>query len=158
MEQQKILEILDLSPKTEKAVISIFSKKQFADICKTAYSGEASSFPLLKRKPLTRLAVVVSLLCEKYEDYKSLGITENIIAETFRDVKLRAELYEKKIGKPGISRDDVIWFRHIMNINIFLGYETYRICPYRIERICYYIGFSCCAVSGSRNNYGWLVI
>lgn len=130
MEQQKILEILDLSPKTEKAVISIFSKKQFADICKTAYSGEAPSFPLLKRKPLTRLAVVVSLLCEKYEDYKSLGITENIIAETFRDVKLRAELYEKKIGKPGISRDDVIWFRHIMNINIFkvgvLQFQTFK--------------------------------
>ncbi|MBQ6876771.1 MAG: DUF5596 domain-containing protein [Oscillospiraceae bacterium] len=130
MEQQKILEILKLSPKTEKAVISIFSKKQFADICKTAYSGEAPNFPLLKRKPLTRLAVVVGLLCEKYEDYKSLGITENIIAETFRDVKLRAELYEKKIGKPGISRDDVIWFRHIMNINIFkvgvLQFQTFK--------------------------------
>ena len=119
MEQQKILEILNLAPETEKAVLSALSMKNFAEICKNAYSGEAPDCPILSRKPLTRLAAVVALLSEKYEEYKSLGVPEDIIAETFRDVSLRAKIYETKTGKPGISKEDAIWFRHIMNCKIF---------------------------------------
>ncbi len=119
MYQNKILEILDLSPETENAVFSAFSMKNFEEICKTAYSGKAPDYPILCRKPLTRLAIVIKLLCKKYEYYKFLGVPENIIAETFRDVSLRAKIYENKIGKPGISKEDAIWFRHIMNCKIF---------------------------------------
>ena len=119
MDLNKILEMLDLSPETEKEVLSVLSKKQNAEICKTAYLGEAPDYPILSRKPLTRLAAVVALLSEKYEEYKSLGVPEDIIAETFRDVSLRAEIFERKTAKPGISKDDALWFRHIMNCKIF---------------------------------------
>lgn len=119
MEQPKILEILGLSPKTEKAVLAVLSKKQTAKICKNAYSGEAPDYPILKRKPLTRLAVLINLLSEKYEEYLSLGVPGKVIAETFRDVTLRAEIFEAKTGKTGISKEDAIWFRHIINCKIF---------------------------------------
>lgn len=39
--------------------------------------------------------------------------------DTFRDVSLRARLYYEKTGKAGITEEDVIWFRHIMNAEIF---------------------------------------
>lgn len=119
MNKNKILEILNLSPETEKAVFSALSMKNFAEICNNAYSGEAPDYPILSRKPLTRLAAVINLLSEKYEEYKSLGVPEDIIAETFRDVSLREKIHEKKTGKPGISKDDTLWFRHLINCEIF---------------------------------------
>ena len=119
MDQNKIPEILNFSPETEKAVLSTFSMKNFAEICKNAYSGEAPDYPILSRKPLTRLAAVVALLSEKYEEYKSIGVPEDVIVETFRDVSLRAEKFERETAKPGISKEDAIWFRHIMNCKIF---------------------------------------
>ena len=42
-----------------------------------------------------------------------------MILDTFSDVNLRAALYEAKTGKPGLSKDDVIWFRHIHGASIF---------------------------------------
>ena len=92
-------------------------EKLIDEIAATAYHGE--NFNLCKRMPLTRLSVVTYLLLSKYNDYKAKGISDNIIFDTFRDVSLRAKLYYKKTGKVGISKEDVIWFRHIMNVVIF---------------------------------------
>lgn len=119
MEQKKILEILNLSPESEKAVVLALSKKKISEISKTAYLGEISDFPILRLKPVTRLAVVVHLICGKYDDYLSLGVPPKIIEDTFRDISLRAELYLKEKGKPGISKNDALWFRHIINCQIF---------------------------------------
>ena len=119
MNQNKIPEILNFSPETEKAVKTVLSKKHFSKTFEKAYSGEAPDYPILSQKPLTRLSAVVGLLCGKYEDYKSLGVPEKVIDETFRDVSLRARIYEKKTGKPGISKEDALWFRHIINCKIF---------------------------------------
>ena len=94
-------------------------EKSVAKIAETAYCGENLDFPLCRRMPLTRLAVVTYLLLEKYDDYKALGIPDDIIFDTFRDVSLRANLYYNKHGKAGISKEDVVWFRHIMNVGIF---------------------------------------
>ena len=94
-------------------------KKLIDEIAETAYHGEDFNFDLCKRMPLTRLSVVTYLLLRKYDDYKAKGISENIIFDTFRDVSLRAKLYYKKNGKVGIAKEDVIWFRHIMNVAIF---------------------------------------
>lgn len=95
------------------------NEKLIEEIAETAYYGEDFNFALCKRMPLTRLSVVTYLLLHKYDDYKSKGISESIIFDTFRDVSLRAKLYYKKTGKVGISKGDVIWFRHIMNSVIF---------------------------------------
>lgn len=95
------------------------SRRQVEVIAETAYSSNDFDFPLCKRMPLTRLAVVTYLLAQKYADYKAIGAADGTILDTFRDVSLRANLYYKQSGKIGISKEDVIWFRHIMNVHIF---------------------------------------
>ena len=103
----------------EKAVKEKLSKPGIAEIANIAYSGEAFDYPLCRRMPLTRLAVITWLLQRKYGEYKAIGVDDEIIFETFSDVTLRATLYYQKTKKAGISKEDVIWFRHIMNVNIF---------------------------------------
>lgn len=94
-------------------------RRQIEAIAETAYSSNDFDFPLCKRMPLTRLAVVTYLLGQKYVEYKAIGVADDIILDTFRDVSLRANLYYTQSSKIGISKDDVIWFRHIMNVHIF---------------------------------------
>ena len=119
MNQNKIFDILSRPEDTESAVRSAILKNCVKSAAKTAYCGEAPDFPLCKKMPVTRLSAVILLLCEKYDEYAAMGVPEKVIAETFRDVTLRANLYKEKTGKTGISKDDVIWFRHIMNLKIF---------------------------------------
>ena len=105
----------------EQAVLQKIRKdeKLIERIAETAYQGEGFDFALCRRMPLTRLAVVTYLLLRKYDDYKVKEIPDSIIFDTFRDVSLRAKLYYEKTGQVGISKGDVIWFRHIMNVVIF---------------------------------------
>lgn len=94
-------------------------EKRIASIASTAYDGVDFDFPLCKRMPLTRLAVVTFLLLSQYDAYRAKLIPDKIIFDTFDDVSLRARLYYEKTGRPGLSKEDVIWFRHIMHVNIF---------------------------------------
>lgn len=94
-------------------------EKLIDELAKTAYQSDSFDFPLCKRMPLTRLSVVTYLLIRKYGEYKKARIPDQVIFDTFGDVSLRAALYYKKTGKAGISKEDVIWFRHIMNVAIF---------------------------------------
>ncbi|MCR4722465.1 MAG: acyltransferase domain-containing protein [Eubacteriales bacterium] len=103
----------------EEAVKRKLSKPGITEIANAAYSDEQYDFPLCKRMPLTRLAVVTWLLHKKHGEYKRIGVPDTIIFDTFRDVTLRATLYYRKTEKVGISKEDVIWFRHIMNVNMF---------------------------------------
>ena len=112
---------LQFSKEIENAIRQKLNKdsKQVSIIAETAYDGEDFDFALCKRMPLTRLAVLTQLLLSKYDEYRSKGLPNKIIFDTFRDVSLRAKLYFEDKGKVGLSKDDVIWFRHIMNIAIF---------------------------------------
>lgn len=132
MTLETLLPQLEFQPIIEDAVKQKITKsrQQVEAIVTTAYSSNDFDFPLCKRMPLTRLAVVTYLLVQKYAEYKAIGVTDEIIVDTFRDVSLRANLYYKQHGKIGISKDDVIWFRHIMNVHIFkigvLQYQTFN--------------------------------
>ena len=130
MKLETLLPQLKFQTAIEDAVKQKFTKnrRQIASIAETAYSSNDFDFPLCKRMPLTRLAVIVYLLSQKYAEYKAIGTTDKIILDTFSDVSLRANLYYKQHGKIGISKDDVIWFRHIMNVHIFkIGVLQYQI-------------------------------
>jgi hypothetical protein len=118
---EKIISELNYVKDVRQSVFQKIKKdeKTIKEIAKTAYQGDDFDFALLKRMPLTRLSVVTYLLISKYDEYRTKGISDRIIFDTFEDVSLRANLYYKKIGKAGISKDDVIWFRHIMNVSIF---------------------------------------
>lgn len=121
MTLESLLPQLGFQRPTEEAVTQKLrnSRSHVEAISETAYSSDDFDFPLCKQDPLTRLAVVTYLLVQKYPQYRRSGATDEIILDTFRDVSLRANLYHKNHGKIGISKEDVIWFRHIMNIHIF---------------------------------------
>lgn len=118
---ERMLSELQYSHEMEQAILQKIyrDEKLIIEIQKTAYDGEDFDFALCRRMPLTRLAVITYLLLSKYEEYRKYGIPDDIIFDTFRDVSLRAKLYYEKTGKVGISKEDVIWFRHIMNVAIF---------------------------------------
>ena len=115
----KLLEELSFLSEIEVAVKKRISEKTIAEIAASAYSGEDFNFALCRRMPMTRLTVITFLLLQKYGEYKAKGVSDRIIFDTFKDVSLRARLYYIRTGKVGISKEDVIWFRHIMNVNIF---------------------------------------
>ena len=121
MTLEKLLSELHFEIVIEEAVNRKIKKDMrfIKEIANTAYSGDNLSFSLCNRKPLTRLVVVIYLLTQKYAEYKALGVSDDIILDTFGDVSLRANLFFKKSGKIGLKKDDVIWFRHIMNVCIF---------------------------------------
>lgn len=132
MTLEKMLSELQFEPVIEEAVNKKITKDRrlIKEIAETAYSSDDFNFPLCKRMPFTRLVVVTYLLTLKYEEYKVIGVSDDIILDTFRDVSLRANLYYKKSGKIGLAKDDVIWFRHIMNVCIFkigaLQYQNFE--------------------------------
>lgn len=129
MTPEALLPRLGLAPDAEAAVGRKLerSRRELEAIADTAYAGEMPDFPLCRRMPLTRLAVIVCLLARKYAAYQAAGADEDIILDTFRDVSLRAELYRRRSGGIGVSKYDVVWFRHIMNGDIFkLGALQYQ--------------------------------
>lgn len=116
---EKLLSELQYPDHIQKAVKEKLLKPYITEIARLAYLGEGSDYPLCRRMPLTRLAVVTWMLQKKYEEYKNVGVPDDIVFETYRDVTLRATLYYQRTKKVGISKEDVIWFRHIVNVNMF---------------------------------------
>lgn len=130
MNFENILRKLNFPSVIERAIQSKIYEDEIRIIAETAYSGENFDFALTKQTPEICLIVVTYLLQQKYDEYKAKGVSDSIIFDTFSDVTLRAILYYTKNGEVGITKDDVIWFRHIMNINIFkigaLQYQTFE--------------------------------
>ncbi len=100
-------------------------QEQMSALAQEAYRAsegredEIHAFPIYRKRPLTRLSVITYLLIEKYEEYKALGVSEQIIGDTFGDVTLRAKLFYAKHGRVGLDNRSAVWFRHIMNKRLF---------------------------------------
>ena len=121
MNTETLLSKLQFDSETETALRKKLQRdrSRLSNLCAEAYNSESFDFPLCRKRPLTRLSVIVCLLQKCYDAYHTLGTPEEIIWATFDDVALRARLYRETHTTPGISRNDVIWFRHIMQTNIF---------------------------------------
>lgn len=128
MTTEKILDILHYPRPILSAIAPIIPN--IADLANSAYSGTDLDHPITAFSPVERLAAITYLLAEKYSAYQSKGIASTIIEDTFLDVTLRAEQYFAATGQPGLSADDAVWFRHIMNIEIFrlgaLQFQPFR--------------------------------
>lgn len=121
MKLETLLKQLEFEEEIEQATLHQFSKdkKKIKEISASAYDIKDDTFLLCKAKPLTRLITVVYLLTFKYDEYQALKIPDQIIVNTLKDIPLRSSLYLKTTGKIGITKEDVIWFRHIMNRELF---------------------------------------
>lgn len=102
--------------------------RRMADLAVNAYVSEARDFPICRLQPLGRLAVLVWKLAEIRSKYEALGVSAEIIADTFSDITLRQHLYFLETGKVGLSHADCIWLRHLANAQIFkLGVLQYQV-------------------------------
>lgn len=119
MDFEDLLAALRFSPAAKQAIRKQISSDRIRRIAQTAYAGAVPDFPLTKQPAEIRLITVVYLLQQKYNAYHEKGVPDAIIFDTFRDVTLRADLHYQKYCKIGIADEDVIWFRHIMNVNLF---------------------------------------
>lgn len=115
------LKDLALTPTTQKAVLAAYDARPgfYEAAALTSYEGEAPDFPICRKSPLDRLVLWCCHMTWVRRQYEARGVSHQVILDTFSDVNLRAALYEAKTGKPGLSKDDVIWFRHIHGASIF---------------------------------------
>lgn len=116
-----LLPLLNFPSPIKESIYSLIDKDSFriSTLSKDAYTGKDFDFPIRTYTPSDRLLTLLYLLPQQYSEYLQLGIPEKIISETFRDVSRRASFYFQKHGTIGLSEDDVIWFRHIINKQIF---------------------------------------
>ncbi len=121
IEFNEILKLLAFSPEIHESIRNYYDKnsKWVSKLSELAYEGEAPNFPLCKRKPYTRLIVVIYKLIEVRKKYKNMSIPDTIFENTISDIALRAHLYIKKTNTYGLDIDSVVWFRHIFNMVIF---------------------------------------
>ena len=127
---EEVVRNLHFIPYIEQEILRAFSRKEkwIQEIAETAYSGTDYAFPLLKRRPFTRLLVLCYLLKIKFIEYQKVGASEEIIWDTFQDVSVRSNLTYLATGKIGISKEEVIWFSHIFSTAIFkIGVLQYEI-------------------------------
>ncbi len=110
-------------------------KPQFFDQqAAIAYLGECTDYPIVMCNPLDRAVILCCCLEAVYARYKSAGLPEEIIRSTFSDISLRLDIYQKKHGKVGLSKEDVIWFRHIWNCEMFqIGSLQYQKFPHGLS-------------------------
>lgn len=95
---------------------------------RSSYDGTLPDFPICKMTPARRLAVweiLVPLVAERYE---AAGIPPHIIRDTLEEVSRLAEDYRCKTGSAGLSKENVIWLRHIYHGELFrIGSLQYQI-------------------------------
>lgn len=127
---EEVIRNLHFIPCIEQEILNAFSRKEkkMQEIAETAYSGTDYAFPLLKRRPFTRLLAVCFLLQKQFIEYQKTGASEEMIWDTFRDISVRSNLTYLATGKIGISKEEVCWFSHIFNTRIFkIGVLQYEI-------------------------------
>lgn len=129
VELENILLLLKMDAVVNEVIRKYVEKTQeIEELVAKAYEGEIPDFNIAKRKPHVRLAIVCYKLINLQKEYVLKGIEGSVFQSTIDDITLRQNIYWRKTGKVGLSRDDVIWFRHIFAMKIFkLGELQFQI-------------------------------
>lgn len=93
-------------------------KKFYQREAERAYAGEPHTFPICNRTPMERLVIWHCLLPEVQKAYQKLGCSEKIILDTLAEIPRLSEIYHQKTGKIGLSKENVIWLRHIYHAQL----------------------------------------
>lgn len=117
----KELADLDLGEDAEASLVGFARRNvwRMDGLAKSAYKSDNRNFPIRRLQSLGRLAVLIWKLAEIRRSYEALGVNPEIIADTFSDITLRQRLYLQNTGKVGLDRADCVWFRHLVNTQIF---------------------------------------
>lgn len=121
MDLNSLLRELDFLPELEKALRKSLQQDKAAieSYGQEVLAGDFTAKILEDKEALSCLAVYVHLLLQKYEDYKALGVSDEIIFDTFRDVALWANQNYELDGIMGLTKDNLSWLRHILKVGIF---------------------------------------
>mgnify|MGYP007126827047 CR=1 FL=1 len=84
-----------------------------------AYIRENDEYPIRKIKPHTRLMILIYKMVALRNTYYEKGLPEDVLFDTLSDVTLRQRMYLKQYGKLGLSDEDIMWLKHIYELNIF---------------------------------------
>lgn len=115
------LQDLALCEETVQAVLAAyderpsFYEKNYID----AYLGTVPDFPICHRSPLERLVLLCRKLTDVERQFQVRGIPREIYLSTISDLSLRLEIYGQRTKKLGLSKNDAIWFRHLVQGHIF---------------------------------------
>lgn len=121
MKFNEIIKKMDFEEQDKKQLINYIGQyiAKMDDMAQTAYDGELPNFKICKYNPVMRLAVTLFMTEALYNQYQILQIPNSIFFNTIRDISQRSKDYKKDKGVLGLSKDDVIWFRHHMNMKLF---------------------------------------
>ncbi len=116
-----MIKILNFTQEIFTAIQEAYcTKSNFYDrASKNAYSGELPDYPIIQRTPLDRLVILCCCLEEIREKYAALGIPDEVIEDTVSDIARRVQYYQEKTGKIGLSKADILWFRHLYFCELF---------------------------------------
>ena len=120
-EFEKNMDILSLPQSTRDYIRNLYDAKPdwFLRAAEAAYEGKVPDFPICRRSPAERFVIWCCRIPKIYQKYKTSGIPDVVTRATLQDVTRRAVEYERRTGKKGLSKEDVIWLRHIENCEIF---------------------------------------
>lgn len=131
---EETLELLCF-PKEKQCMLQEFFERKspyFFNQAKIAYEGAPKDFPICKRTPLERLVIWCCIIPGVIQKYEAAGVSKSIIRDTLLEVKHLSEKYREKTGKEGLSKDNVIWLRHICCGQLFqigsLQFQMFRMC------------------------------
>lgn len=84
-----------------------------------AYTLDDDTDSIKKRKPYTRLMILIFKMVELSDTYKEKGLPEEVLLDTLSDVTLRQRLYKMMRGRLGLNDEDIIWLKRIYLLKIF---------------------------------------
>ncbi|MGL5674962.1 MAG: acyltransferase domain-containing protein [Cellulosilyticaceae bacterium] len=121
MKFNEIIKKMNFKNEDKKQLIEYIEQHiaEMNHIGQTAYDGELPNFKICKHNPLTRLAGILFMTEYLYHQYKVLKIPDDVFFNTIDDITQRSIVYKVDQGTLGLSKDDVIWFRHHMNMKLF---------------------------------------
>lgn len=129
---EKMLERFSIPRERKNELFRIYSRRKiwFDQQAETAYAGIIPDFPICKRSPMERLIIWCCVLPEVAAKYASAGVPQSIIDDTLQEVFRLSGYYRKQTGRDGLSKESVIWLRHIYNAQLFqigpLQYQLFR--------------------------------
>ncbi len=95
------------------------NKKKIMFLSVTAYENEFPNFELCSKSAFMRLVVICVKLIDLKKQFEKKGIPLQVFINTIQDVTLRSQIYFEKTNNLGLTKDDVIWFRHLFGMQIF---------------------------------------
>lgn len=84
-----------------------------------AYIGEDDECPIRKRKPHTRLMILIYKMVALKNAYEEKGLSDDVLFDTLSDVTIRQRMYLKQYGRLGLSDEDIMWLKRIYQLDIF---------------------------------------